>query len=187
MKQKVSTNYGEDYNRESMYETAREILLTGKKVKINGKEYKSLIEVMIEDARLEEEKYDQLKAKADEFDKIKGKEFETLKNLHYAINYLEKAISIRERANKALINLTSRKKDIDSLLSWIEKTMEVIDKDVLPLEDLTRCYEVISQVEQFYDNEMFGDGIFTQMNELYNCAKRIRLHIEDKITLAKSK
>ena len=52
----MKTYYSEDYNRESMYETAREYFLDGKKVKINGVKCKRLIEVMMEDFKLEVEK-----------------------------------------------------------------------------------------------------------------------------------
>ena len=52
----MQTNYGEEYNRESMYETAREQFLDCKKVFINGKCYDSLIGVMLEDCAMEQEK-----------------------------------------------------------------------------------------------------------------------------------
>ena len=52
----MQTNFGEEYNRESMYETAREYFLDGKKVKINNVKCKTLIEVMLEDFRLEVDK-----------------------------------------------------------------------------------------------------------------------------------
>jgi len=50
------TNWGEFYNRESMYETTKEYLLDGEKVKINGKNCGSLIDVIMEDLRMEIDK-----------------------------------------------------------------------------------------------------------------------------------
>ena len=52
-KKVTRTNHGEAYNRESMYETAREVLLEGKEVSMNGKKYDTLIEVMIKDYEME--------------------------------------------------------------------------------------------------------------------------------------
>ena len=62
----MKTYKGEEFNRESMYETAREYLLDGKKVKINGKKCKALIEVMLEDFRLEVAKRTKLLQRAEE-------------------------------------------------------------------------------------------------------------------------
>ena len=52
IKNKV-TDYGEEYNRESMYETARERFFDGKKVKMGGSRHKSLISIMIKDLEME--------------------------------------------------------------------------------------------------------------------------------------
>ncbi|MFQ6724365.1 MAG: hypothetical protein ACLRFE_03430, partial [Clostridia bacterium] len=57
IKNKV-TDYGEEYNRESMYETTRELLMEYENVKMNGKTHKSLFSVMLEDCEMEQKKYE---------------------------------------------------------------------------------------------------------------------------------
>ena len=181
---KTSTNYGEDYNRESMYETAREILLTGKKVKMNHKKHISLIDIMIEDAVLEEKKRKKLKAKADKLDKKKNKGLETLQNFHFATDYLDKASRIKDRTKKSILEYQQSDEEAGELLASINGQLFLIAEGALSLEEMTRCFEVISQVEQFYHDAMYGDCVDNKSAKLYDRVKSLRVYIEGKMHLA---
>ena len=69
-KEVKKTNYGEDYNRESMYETAREALLNGEKVVIAGIEHETLPDVILTDGAIERLEANRAKSKAKYFREI---------------------------------------------------------------------------------------------------------------------
>lgn len=136
---KKFTDYGEEYNRESMYETARESLMRGKNVIINGKRQKSLIGVMIQDLKMATDKEFQyfeqsaiaLKEKDDE------KYFKTLSKTmcqSQIVTDLQKRINgamttlkdLKEFNQYVMDNTFTKKKPHEMTISELENLLDIL-------------------------------------------------------------
>ena len=179
----MKTNYGEEYNRESMYETAREYFLDGKKVQINGKKCKYLIDVMLEDFRLEIDK---------EHDLLKQSEIElTSKNEMAFLDKFSQTISRGKTTDYLQKRLEEGIKEVkkNTLMnkSAIEKHKGIKKLKNLSLEELSNLLtDLESQKQRVINSALNGDCVNTLTYKLYLSITNLINKIKDEINERKS-
>ena len=161
IKNKV-TNYGEEYNRESMYETARESLLQGKKVLINGKYYSSLVGVMIEDYGME----------LDKEEAFKDNEKNLNNNRRATIDALSKRLDVA----------VEKEKEITQKLIELHKAVYTNGNlRKCTIDQLKYYLRVLKKYKICLFNSMYTDTIDTLTNAQYEIAKRLIKETEEEL------
>ena len=148
-----STNLGEKYNRESMYETVRESFLDLKPVVVHGNECTSLIHVMLEDsARVYDKAERQLKEN-------KLEEYKETRLIYKSmISRITKAFSEQEKAKSRFLNegltfmldlmLDDNVEHLPELLNLMEREFYT---DIINLQRVEEYKELKTAYEQYLD------------------------------------
>ncbi len=173
----MKTNYGEEYNRESMYETAREYFLDGKSVKVNGQKCKGLIEVMLEDFKLEIEKEHNLVEQSQVAWDAKNKEecfdkFSQAMGRNKITNYLQLRL---ERAFDNLARSKTEKKELTDKITSI-KNLEKCT--------LQQLEELLNALEQYRQNLVYcidGDLVNTEVYKTFDITNKYIAEVEQEL------
>lgn len=175
----MQTNHGEEYNRESMYETAREQLLDGKKVVINGKCYDSLIGVMIEDCGMEQEKHEEYLKLAETYQQENNDE--------KSFDYFSKAWKIVKVQDKLLERSQIA---VDKQKEYIKEFKDKFHKVYKFYENLKKLS--IPQIEQYltllYEykyrllEHMNGDTLTNLTYSEYKTTQKLIKEVEDELS-----
>ena len=173
----MQTNYGEEYNRESMYETAREYLLEGKEVKVNGKKCKSLIQVMMQDHGLEVKKVRKLAKQEDRAFKNGNQE-------EFGIKYRQSM----DRLNGVTALDARLKSDFDDLTRIQAENNALTDK-IQSIRNLNKCTlqqldELVNALEQYRYNLVYcmdGDLVNTELQKAFDITTKYIDEVEEEI------
>jgi len=170
-------NYGEEYNRESMYETARDYFLDGKKVKINRKRHERLIDVMIEDFDLEIKKEHYLLRQSEKAFNADDKEkfidkFAKTRAVRKTTDYLQK------RIRDAIID--SRKCSEEDK-KMIIKLKQIRNLDKCSMEDLENFLIDLKEYKGIINYRLNGDCVNTLTYKMLASISKLIKDIEDEI------
>lgn len=171
MESKV-TNYGEEYNRESMYETARERFFDGKKVKMGGSRHKSLISIMIKDFEMELEKEEKLLKQS----KIKFKQKDDKNFINTFSKTMERSRvtdDLHERIEKAVKHI----KDIQKTYSkYLNGNFDVKKTSKMSLDELNSILSILKEYEEKLLEGINGDCLNTT---IYKTLTITQLYIQE--------
>ena len=173
----MQTNYGEEYNQESMYETAREYLLEGKAVKVNGKKCKSLIQVMMQDHGLEVKKARKLAKREDRAFKNGNQEEYGVKHRQFEHRF-RVAIALDVRLEKAFDNLARSKTENKEFTNKINSIKNLKNCNLQQLEEL------LNALEQYRYNLVYcmgGDLVNTEVYKAFDITNKYIAEVEEEI------
>lgn len=171
----MGTNYGEEYNRKSMYETAREYFLDGKKVKMNKKMRKSLFEILIEDYRLEVEKEHNLLEEADKAQKD-GNEEEFFDKFSISFDRRKVVLDLQRRCE---ITLEELKQKTDENNRMIKKSKSMRDLKKCSKEELFAYLYDLEGCRQSLISRMEGDCVNTLTYKTLDLANKAMNEIDE--------
>lgn len=172
------TNWGEIYNRESMYETVRENLLDGDKVKINGKVCQSLIDVMMEDLRMEIDKEEYYLRQAE-----KAWESNDDRSYHYNFSQSIQRGTITDyligRLKGTVMNSKQAAVDNNKIESDTRRLKKI---DKCSLEELQKILEVLKNYQiNAVNYQIDGDGVNVLTSKLLRKIELIIQKVEKEI------
>ena len=174
----MKTNYGEEYNRESMYETAREQFLNCKKVVINGKCQDSLIGVMIEDCGMEREKYE-------EYLNLAGTYQEENDNEKF-FDYFSKALERGKVQDKLLERSQIAVDKVKEYVEFKNKISKVcnVNKNLRKLSiDLIEKYlTLLNEYKDRLLESMYGDTVTNLTFSSYKTIQKFIKEVEDELS-----
>lgn len=160
------TNYGVDYNRESMYETAREMLLQGKEIEIKGVKCTSLINLMIEDWGMEMDKESKYVEKATQLEQLGYHDEAVNKFAEYLdINAQNAKIGtrVREGLEDGIIN--------NEYEEYIKEQLAIITKKIknrsASVEEIKDAVDLSKKLESMAVEEMYDDTVSNQSRGKY--------------------
>ena len=171
------TDYGEQYNRESMYETAREILLDGKKVVINGKCYDSLIGVMIEDCGMEQEKHEAYIKEFEIYQPAKD-DTKTFDSLLKSISRGKVEDELIKRSDLAIIKAKQRS-ELNGVVSKAYNINKNLNK--LSITQIKDYLQVLRKYEKELFECMYGDALTNLTHSLYKTTQKYIEEIEEEL------
>ena len=160
-KEVKKTDYGEDYNRESMYETVREALSSGENVVIDGKIYKNLEDVMLADIKMEDTKAQQTLKKAKEF-----KELGKVDEANQLCNFIDNRLNVITQMNNQLDELIKKK---SIAVKEILRIQDNIDDINVTLEYLNDTLKGLKRLETKWK----GDELSAIIEGMINIVKRL--------------
>lgn len=171
------TDYGEEYNRESMYETTRELLMEYENVKMNGKTHKSLFSVMLEDCEMEqkmEEAYLQESEKQLQANEDRG-----------FLDKFSKTISRGKVTDKLIERLQKTIEDAKKLQQYHKYT----DKQFkllkparkMTIEELNYALEFLKEYESSLLFRLNGDCITKETYKTYIITQKYIKEIEEEL------
>lgn len=179
----MKTNYGEEYNRESMYETAREHLLDGNVLKVNGHKCKSLIEVMLEDFKLEVDKEHSLLEQAQvEWDNHNEEGF--FSKFSQAIRRSKTTDYLQRRLEKAFEDLKTSK---DNGKEFISKEILKKKPSELNIQELNELLMGLKQYKQrLIKYHINGDLVNSVASKTLNITNKYIAEVESEISKRQS-
>ena len=167
------TDYGPDYNRESMYETVREQLMDGKPVKIFGQSFADLVSVINEDANCElrEKRYLDLKV-----EEMRRKGFWNGLDTLYASMSDEKNNvfhELKRRVDKAKI---LRYKTVNNEISALESRFFTSIDQIKPYttEQAQTYHDYLVKLEDYFYKKTYSDICDIESYSQYLHAKQNR-------------
>lgn len=172
------TDYGEEYNRESMYETARELLMEDKNVKVNGKTHKSLFSVMLEDCKMEQKKHERYLEECEAYQQAKDD-----KN---TFDTLSKSISIGKVTDKLIERLQKTIEDAKKLQQYHKYTDKQF-KSLKParkmsIEELNYALDLLKEYESSLVFSLNSDCVTKATYKTYIITQKYIKEIEDELT-----
>lgn len=175
---KTRTDYGEEYNRESMYETARELLMEGKDVKMNGKTHNSLFSIMLEDCAMEQKKYERYLEECGIYQQAKDDE--------KTFNSLSKSISRGKVTDKLVARLGNAVEDAKMLQQYHNYTDRQFEsfKDAkkMTIEELNDALELLKEYKNSLLFELNSDCVTKATYKAYTITQKYIKEIEDELT-----
>ena len=174
----MQTNYGEEYNRESMYETAREQLLDCKKIVINGKYYDSLIGVMIEDCGMEQEKHEEYLKLSETYQQENDDE--------KSFYYFSKAWEIGKVQDKLLERSQIAVDKAKEYLEFKEKVRKAyrVNENLKKLS-VTQIKKHLTLLNEHKDRlleHMYGDTVTNLTYSSYKTTQKLIKEVEDELS-----
>ncbi|MBQ8430568.1 MAG: hypothetical protein IJX26_01315 [Clostridia bacterium] len=163
------TNYGEEYNRESMYETVRELFIEGKKVVVNGSKCESLISVMIEDYKQEDKKRGEIYNYLKELMNNNKEDDIIAKKMREMLKISKKMEKISQGADSACKAYSDETFDRLNLRTKISKLCQKGRAKTITLEELYELRDLVKELEKIYIEEIYGDTI--NVNSMKNLRK----------------
>ena len=174
---KTRTDYGEQYNRESMYETAREILLDGKKVKMNGKTHKSLFTIMMEDYTMEIDKEAKYLRQAEKH----LKEDDDSKFLDSFSKTMSRS-KVTENLQSRLENAIDEAKIFQQYHYIIGKQIKLLkDTKEMSVEELNYALDLLKEHESVLLFRINGDTIHKSIYKAYLTTKKHIKQVEEEL------
>lgn len=171
------TNLGEEYNRESMYETARDYLMEGKRVELNGKTHNSLISFMIADLDMQIDRENKYFERSEEL--LKAKDTDNFINLFSQSLLISKITGRLEGRIEDAIKTLESKKEQNKLLPGILGTNRNFQRfSTIQLEEYLK--ELIEYESNLFDS-IHDDTIDVLSNTIYINTKRRIQQVEDEI------
>lgn len=171
------TDYGEEYNRESMYETARELLMEGKNVKMSGKRHKSLFSVMIEDCIKEQKKHEKYLEQCEMYQQAKDD-----KN---AFSCLSKSISTGKVTDKLIARLEKAIYDAKMMKqynNYIDNAVKALKPArKMSIQELNDALDLLKEYESVLLFKLNGDCITKVTYKMYSITKNYMQEIEDEL------
>ncbi|MBQ7797536.1 MAG: hypothetical protein IJ458_04275 [Clostridia bacterium] len=174
---KTRTDYGEEYNRESMYETAREILMDGKKVVMNGKRYDNLVSIMIKDCEMEQKKYERHLEECETYQQTKDDE-KTFDSLSKAMSKGKVTRKLVERVGNAIEDA----KMLQQYHDYIDKYIQTLKQTTkLSIDELNNVLEFLKEYESSLLFRLNGDCITKATYKTYIITQKYIKEIEDEL------
>jgi len=172
------TDYGEEYNRESMYETARELLIEGKALKMNGKTHKSLFTIMMEDYAMEIDKEAKYLRQAEKH--LKADDDRRF------LDSFAKTIARRKITDKLQTRLENTIEDAKKLLQYHKYTDKQFksfkDAKKMTIEELNDALELLKEYKNSLLFELNSDCVTKATYKAYTITQKYIKEIEDELT-----
>ena len=157
------TNWGEYYNRESMYDTTRDYFIDGECVQVNGKKCQSLIDVMMEDLKMEidkEEKFLNQATSAMNSNDDRG----FLKSFYNTMKHGEISDLLIDRLRKCMVESNNSTNEYSEFLS-ISKQLR--NMDTCAIEELKKYRKkLISYQKHALEYGLYGDGVSVSTSKI---------------------
>lgn len=171
------TDYGEEYNRESMYETARELLMEGKNVKMNGKTHKSLFTIMMEDCAMEQKR-------EEEYLKESEKHLQANDDMKFLDSFA--ATLSRGKVTDKLIarleNAIKTAKKLQQYHKYTDKQFKSFkDAKKMTIEELNDALELLKEYKNSLLFELNSDCVTKATYKAYTITQKYIKEIEEEL------
>lgn len=169
-----------DKCRKSMYETARDYLLDGKEVVVNGESCSSLIKLMCLDGKHEDEMAQKGKKKLKELKKMHASKDIIDQTTFDTFSHTVQAHEILDRTTKAIKE--EKRVNISSQISELIKLSKKIKEDKATSKDIDNFFKKTNKIENDLINNMNGDAVTSHTCNIYRLVKQARYDIEMYLT-----